>query len=244
MNTQKLFFFHLPKAGGTSIISALNETSNQTIAPTIENNTFDHNRLAGQYDRFKGYDVYAGHYGRDVYKSVTSGHLVFTNFRHPVYRVASLYRYFRHIVNIDHSALALPHYKAVWCAKNLSFEEFTSSKEENVLIYTSDFHFRQIGRSPWKMMCDEPISAIKDFINGMSCAFVCEYPIQSNALLNKVLGISDVLRLNDTDAHNTGKLITPNSSRNILLRNERDLEIYDFAVNRFFNPSSPSYSAR
>ena len=235
MSDRKIFFFHLPKAGGTSIISALRMTPSRTLAPLIENNVLDHQNINGRYEEFRGHDVYAGHYGRDVYEAVEDGHSVFTNFRHPVYRIASLYRYFRYVIKMDENALALPHNAAILAAKNLSFDEFISSRSEDVLVYISDFHFRQLCWSPWELRCDSPISVAKDLINTMNCAFVCEYPEQSSVILNKSLGISNIPRLNITQYKGDDDLITAQSAKNILSFNERDLSIYNFAVDRFLS---------
>jgi hypothetical protein len=136
---------------------------------------------------------------------------------------------------MDDHTLDLPHNKAIRSAKNLSFDEFTSSKDESVLIYISDFHFRQICNSPWEMGCDAPITMAKNFISEMPCAFICEYPEESSALLEGVLGLSSVPRLNITDVDDSKDFVTSSAVKNILSVNERDMSIYDFAVGRFLS---------
>ena len=55
----------------------------------------EHEQLGGNYTRFRGYDLYAGHYGRDIFVTVNDAHSCVTNFRHPVASLLFLYNYFR-----------------------------------------------------------------------------------------------------------------------------------------------------
>jgi hypothetical protein len=229
----KLFFFNLPKAGGTSIISALTKNQARTIAPLIENNALDHSILDKNYEPFKGYDVYAGHYGRDFYQAVNDGHTALTNFRHPVARISSLYRYFRYAVPLEPHQLEAPHHKAVQLAKTASFEEFTASTDEDVLKYISDFHFRQLCCSPWESKCADTTASAKDFIHLMPCAFICEYPAQSGALFRDMLGVPDIDRLNTDKRNNSDGPVTLNAVENILSMNKKDLDLYEFAIRHF-----------
>jgi hypothetical protein len=233
MTIEKLFFFHLPKAGGTSIISALKQNRAATIAPLIENNALDHSTLDKNYESFKGYDVYAGHYGRDVFEAVNDGHAAVTNFRHPVARISSLYRYFRYAVPLEPHQLEAPHHKAVRLAKTASFEDFTASTDEDVRKYTSDFHFRQLCCSPWESECGDTTASAKDFIHLMPCVFICEYPAQSSALFRNILGVPDIDRLNTGGNDTSDDPVTRNAVENILSMNKKDLDIYDFAIRHF-----------
>src|ERR1700730_11586263 len=99
--SDKIFFFHNPKAGGTSLIRLLaSRFPPEKHCPLIENTKVEHDGLSGDYGRFRGYDLYAGHYGRDIFSAVNDGHAWTTNFRHPVTRLISLYNFFRFIVNL------------------------------------------------------------------------------------------------------------------------------------------------
>jgi hypothetical protein len=58
----KIFFFHNPKAGGTTFRSILdNRFAAEKRCPLIENNKVEHDALFGDYERFHGYDRYAGY---------------------------------------------------------------------------------------------------------------------------------------------------------------------------------------
>jgi hypothetical protein len=89
--TNKIFFFHNPKAGGYSLRRVF-ETHFRTEkqCPIIENDKVGHERLRGEYAHFRGYDYYAGHYGRDIFEAVNEGHRCVTNFRNPLTRLISL----------------------------------------------------------------------------------------------------------------------------------------------------------
>lgn len=55
----KLFFFHLPKAAGISISQAIRQASDpRGHAPSIAHKVNHHDALAGDYNRFKGYNIY------------------------------------------------------------------------------------------------------------------------------------------------------------------------------------------
>ena len=99
--SQKIFFFHNPKAGGASLRRVFeSHFLPEKRCPIIENNKVEHEELGGDYTRFRGYDLYAGHYGRDIFVTVNDGHSCVTNFRHPIARLLSLYNFFRFSVEL------------------------------------------------------------------------------------------------------------------------------------------------
>jgi hypothetical protein len=92
----KIFFFHNLKAGGTSLRFIIESRFQaEKRCPLIELNKVDHDDLCGDYARFRGYDLYAGHYGQDIFAAVNDDHSCITNFRHPATRLISLYNFFR-----------------------------------------------------------------------------------------------------------------------------------------------------
>jgi hypothetical protein len=67
--TDKIFFFHNPKAGGSSLRKVFEGYfPAERRCPIIENDKIGHERLRGEYASFRGYDYYAGHYGHDISK--------------------------------------------------------------------------------------------------------------------------------------------------------------------------------
>ena len=72
--TGKIFFLHNPKAGGYSLRRVLeSQFRPDKQCPIIENDKVGHERLNGEYARFRGYDYYAGHYGHDIFEVVNEG---------------------------------------------------------------------------------------------------------------------------------------------------------------------------
>jgi hypothetical protein len=167
--TKRISFFHNPKAGGTSIRRAIEEHyPNIKQSALIENDIGDHAKLAGDYSGFRGYEFYAGHYGRDVFEAVNDGHICITNFRHPVTRLLSLYNYFRHVVRLDARQLLHDRFHAVAAARAVSFKDFLEDDDPRVTVYTCNQHFRQLTGSPWSVSdCNDLESAIR-FVDQMS----------------------------------------------------------------------------
>ena len=91
-----LFFFHNPKAGGSSIRRVLGSLFPPAAhCPLIENTERDHERRAGNYRGFRGHRYYAGHYGHDIFRVVEDRHDPVSNFRDPAARLLSLYNFYR-----------------------------------------------------------------------------------------------------------------------------------------------------
>src|SRR3546814_18883930 len=102
MTAPRIFFLHNPKAGGSSlrsVFAALNNTG--SIAPVFGNAPADYQSNREFVNNYRGYDLYAGHYGYDVYRAIGDGHLLVTNFRDPIQRIYSMYRYWRNDVKIE-----------------------------------------------------------------------------------------------------------------------------------------------
>ena len=69
--TGKIFFFHNPKAGRSSLRKVFeSHFRTEKRCPIIENDKDEHERLRGEYAQFRGYDYYGGHYGRDIFEAV------------------------------------------------------------------------------------------------------------------------------------------------------------------------------
>jgi Sulfotransferase family. len=225
----KLFFFHLPKAGGTSITAALAANFDAAkVAPLIENDIQGHLDNRGDYQRFRGYDFYSGHYGIDVFNAVSDEHWCVTNFRHPVERIYSLYRYFRQI-DVDEATLSQRHYAAVKAAKSSSLEEFVTSRDEGLRTYTFNQQARQLTGSPWDLEPNICMTAARTAIDRMSCFYVCEYPDQSSQWFKDVLGVEAIPRLNVTSALPSDRAVSASSAA-IIESNQLDLTLYEHAV--------------
>jgi hypothetical protein len=145
----KIFFFHNLKAGGTSLRFIIESRFQaEKRCPLIELNKVDHDDLCGDYARFRGYDLYAGHYGQDIFAAVNDDHSGITNFRHPATRLISLYNFFRFKVNLSDEELRTERYYSVLLAKSVSFERFVSADDPRVDVYVRNSDFRQTARRP------------------------------------------------------------------------------------------------
>jgi hypothetical protein len=138
----KIFFFHNLKAGGTSLRFIIESRFQaEKRCPLIELNKVDHDDLCGDYARFRGYDLYAGHYGQDIFAAVNDDHSCITNFRHPATRLISLYNFFRFKVNLSDEELRTERYYSVLLAKSVSFERFVSADDPRVDVLRAQFAF-------------------------------------------------------------------------------------------------------
>ena len=188
MSPRKFFFLHNPKAGGVSIRSLLRSVSKGgTIAPQFMNAPEDYRSNREIISTLRGYDLYFGHYGYEVYQIVNKGHTLVTNFRDPAQRVHSMYRYWRHnVLDTDLDKLIDNDKDAyvVRLAKEMSFSEFIRVNDENLLCYISNFHFRQIYITGWLHHPYTNTSELEVYgrIKEMPWFFVAETPEASMSL--------------------------------------------------------------
>lgn len=239
---EKIFFFHNPKAGGTSLAHLIRRTCpSENWCPTIENDAVQHNALSGNYSQYRGYQVYAGHYGYDIFSAVNDNHKYTTNFRHPVARVLSLYNYFRFVVSLTEEELCNERFVAVRLSKNADFHEFVLSADPQVEVYIRNAHFRQLTNTCWSLDSTATLLDAHRFIDKMPCYFVCEYPELSNLWINRTFrwGQVRMSRENVTDDQAGNALHLSNLDEKtievILEKNQLDTAIYRFAVNRLLS---------
>jgi hypothetical protein len=239
---EKIFFFHNGKAGGTSIKKVLEDLVPQRQrCPRIENDEVDHRNLKGRYKRFRGYTLYSGHYGYDVYQAVANGHLPLTNFRHPVDRLVSGYNYFNYAVHLPEKLGRPDHFYAVRLARKVSFEEFMSSSDPRVEIYTRNGHYRQLTYSPWSPELRKSLNEACAFVDQMQWYYICEHPELSTIWFRKVFNIpvTEIPRENQTPKVSSSQLSPANiseSTRSLILeKNQLDLALYQYAVKRLLS---------
>jgi FkbM family methyltransferase len=235
LKTRKLFFFHNPKAAGLSITHAIKAaTGEEAHAPEIANNLNQHEALAGQYDRFKGHDIYTGHYGRDVFEAVRDGHPYITNFRHPVRRVLSLYNYFKDTFKkLSRGEGSAAYYAACEAAATMSLHDFVMCDRPAVRVFVNDFHFRQLTSTPWEFRDPATLESAYRFIDGALCYYVCEFEDLSRRWLSERLGLESLPH--DNTSHDKAGSLRPeqipdDTVQAILDLNTRDLAIYRYAV--------------
>ncbi len=241
MSSQRIFFLHNPKAGGSSLQKIFRESLGaQSIAPVFSNAPNDHRENKSSMHQHRGYDFYAGHYGYDAFELLGDGHILVTNFRDPVARVVSIYRYWRN--NITPAALGElqrtgnmhPRDVAVVrYAHELEFGDFIRSDDPDLLLYISNFHFRQLHHSPWEAseIRRWHVWRVKWRITQMPWFYVAEMPMLSMLLLgqafpelvsieipNENLSLGDRIALSSADVEHLVRM------------NRFDYEIYHHAI--------------
>lgn len=232
-----LFFLHNPKAGGTSIKQLLESAyPPDSIAPLIENTPQQYRDLGRNYSRFKGYEYYAGHYGYCVFEEVNNGHSLVTNFRNPIYRIFSLYNFWRN--NISEGYLeqmlevdAVP----VREAKTKTFSDFIRSENPNLRLYIDNAHYRQIldtwyvDRTP---TLTDLMKVLKRII-GMKWFFVTEFSGLSQVALTRAFpeaGFSNIPVTNESRDKQSQDSLSGKDMIYLIRRNSMDFAIYVFAV--------------
>ena len=237
----KTFFFHSPKAGGTTIKNFLASSyPAHTHAPLIENNPLQHGAHKGDYGAYRGYDHYAGHYGRDIFEAVLDGHIAFANFRHPVARVVSLYNFFKLAVALAPEQLETEEFFAVKAAKTLPLLEFAASTDPRIDVYIRNQFVRQLTTSCWSNSDNLSLDEAKAFVDRMPWFYVCEYPELSYRWAKEALGWT----LRDEPVAN----VTPQTPETVKLdalepeiwcaiedKNQLDLALYRHALCRLLD---------
>jgi hypothetical protein len=215
------------------------------FCPVDPQDPFQYRAAAAGYRAMRGFDVYMGHYGHDVYRAVDAGHAIITNFRHPATRLTSLYNYFRFTVRPTPEELETRDYTAVRLAKSASFEDFVLCDDPMVAMYTSDQHFRQLANTPWSMASTRSERAVADMVEAMPWFYVCEFPEASYLWARRALGwrFDRVARENLTAAGESPASVLAMPDRlydELMARNARDLALYRLAVDRLIGATTCS----
>lgn len=190
----QFFFLHNPKAGGSALRSFLANAGAETgIAPVFGNAPNEYAAMKDGLADFAGYGHYFGHYGFEVYRAIgRPDHALITNFRDPVRRIHSLYRYWRN--NVDPAALGGLHPRdaaVVQSAQALPFADFIRQDSTELRVYTHNFHARQFHCDGWRMEVLDALAleGIKHRISAMPWFYIAESPEVSLHLFRKVFGI-------------------------------------------------------
>lgn len=230
-----IFFLHNPKAGGTSIGNILRGLYKaEDVAPSFSCAPNDHRKNRELLSNFTGYKIYIGHYGYEYYEKLGCGFELITNFRHPVARIYSLYRYWRQNVRLEHLAEIDPADKRVVAfAHELSFSDFIRHPDADLRLYLENAHFRQLHRCNWtpKAVTVDSMATVKRRIDEMPWFFIAEEGETSARLFQRFLPEIDVQDI-PRDNISTGVLSTVSDEDAAYIEqiNDADLKIYEYAL--------------
>ncbi|WP_137045758.1 hypothetical protein [Pseudolabrys sp. FHR47] len=236
----RVFFLHLPKAGGTAIATrfktafeSANSASTDTSLPTDP-------KLWKEWSK---YDFIHGHCGFGLFKSVGQDYSLVTNFRHPVDRVVSLYDFWRNNIGPEDTidddmkrdnppSTTL----APYLARQLSFSEFIRRQETAISIYIRNWHARQLLGDPWeyRKLYIWDMWLVRFRFSRLYWFYVCEEPEKSEtwfrdrfpSLEHKALALE-----NPTDYSEKSRTTPSSDDIQVILRdNWADVELYERAL--------------
>ena len=235
MHQRSIFFLHNPKAAGSSLQRLFRSLFGaDEVAPIFSNAPNDHRAKGSSVARHRGYAFYAGHFGYDAYKSLSEGHVLITNFREPIARIVSLYRYWRNSVSIADLTDIHPRDAAVVIRSHeLDFPSFIRCDDADLLLYISNFHFRQLHRSPWEISAIHPWHRlqVRRRISYMSWFYIAETPHASALLLKRAFPELSSVELpveNTSQGERIG--LTPEDVEYLIRLNHLDYDIYYHAL--------------
>ncbi|WP_341987487.1 hypothetical protein [Azorhizobium sp. AG788] len=239
MIESRLFYFHNPKAGGTSVRHAIEALfSDGDIAPLVENTEPGFRRNGGDYSAFRGYRYYGGHYGSNIFDAVNDGHDCVTNLRKSDSRLLSLYNYFMVDVEIPDDPSLYEQFHAVRFAQTVDFHTFVASEDPLVEVYTRNHLVRQLSGSAWDVRSTGDLSQAAAMIDRMRWFYVCEEPALSWRWAQDAFGglLPPIARDNVTSRAKGGRVAVTSMSDEtravILAKNTLDTALYDYALRR------------
>ena len=231
-----LFFFHNPKAGGSSVNRVLGSMFPPVEhCPLIENTERDHHRRAGNYREFRGYRYYAGHYGHDIFQAVADRHDPVGNFREPGARLLSLYNFYRIQPPLPDDAEGRDDLYPGAFAKQGDFHRFVSTNDPRIEIHTRNHQVRQLTGSAWEQGSPGSLAQATAMLDRMPWFFVCEHPQRSQRWGERVFGngFLPIPRENVTRAAAAGAdCIAPATRQVIRDKNALDAALHARAVRR------------
>lgn len=185
----KVFFLHNPKAGGSTIRKLISDASStKTICPTFSNSPNSDDYLDDNLDYYSNFDLFFGHWGYNFIEKIGSNNIIISNFRRPVNRIYSIYRYWKNNINLnDLNNLNEKDYACVEFAKKYSFSDFIRLDSKDLNLYINNFHCRQLYYDGWKYfdLNEIIINVIKDRIKKMHWFYITENPTSSIFLFRK-----------------------------------------------------------
>ncbi|MCY1669396.1 sulfotransferase family 2 domain-containing protein [Rhizobium sp. SL86] len=238
---KKLFFFEIPKAAGTSIINAIRISCNPWVIAPVPAKTVSGYETGDAPDEFRGYDVYLGRFSRTFYQMICPGFPYIINFRNPIDRVLSLYNHFRDEASTGHSCAPLMDAAdvCIQAARTLSFSDFVASEHPDIRAWISDFQFRQLSFQPLSAgIGDAALNSVLAFVDKALVSYIYEYPDISERAFRQTLGVASIPHVNPRAGYDgtIGRSEIALETQSLInALNQRDLRIYQHAVDRIFS---------
>lgn len=231
---RKFFFIHNPKAGGSAIRNLiLNISNDKKICPTFSNSPNSNDYSIDKIEKYSVFDLFFGHWGYDVFEKIGNDGILITNFRNPVDRIFSLYRYWRNNVNLDDlNHLDKKDYMCVEFAKKNNFSEFIRIDMKELNLYIQNFHCRQLHSNGWNFIkFDEIIiEKIKYRIEKMNWFYITENPVFSMFLFRKEFPqFQQTSLLQENVSNGQYEKISDEDVSYLMSLNYWDYEIYTYA---------------
>jgi hypothetical protein len=127
----QLFYMHLPKTGGTTLISLLDDHfATSEICPEQIEEKF---KLLS-YTDLAGYRLIRGHFGYDLYKSLPKKPIYLTMLRDPILRVISLYEFSKRNLNNDLISNGLEDERSIKSNSYLDLTHFVRSEDNRLSV--------------------------------------------------------------------------------------------------------------
>ena len=231
---RKFFFIHNPKAGGTAIIKLISDLNiGKNICPPFLNSPNANDLIDEKIDYYLKFDIFSGHWGYNIFEKLGKNDVVITNFRSPVDRIYSLYRYWKYNICLnDIHHLDKKDYICVELSHKYNFSHFIRLDVKELNLYINNFHSRQLHSDGWKLfnLNQNIIENVKHRIENMDWFYVAEHPTRSMHLFRKAFPQfqhGSLTHENVSKGHS--EKISDDDKNYLISLNYWDYEIYAYA---------------
>jgi|ERR1039458_28633 hypothetical protein len=235
-------FNHIPKCGGLSYRALFEEALGKARVEHISIN------LEEEYqpdpNEYRQYTMLMGHFGVRWNEIVGPGRRWMTALREPIDRVVSTYYYWRH------SAEVSPELPWLYMAHTMSLDEFVRSGHYLVLQGIQDVQTWQLADDlRWRYHTvpeQDALAVAKQNLDKFSFVGIYEEFERSVESMCKYLGVTppgSVPRVNVTAKRRAVSELSPATIEAITELNTADMELYKYALRRFYGPVRPSEPA-
>ena len=235
-------FNHIPKCGGLSYRALLEEIFGQDRVTHISIN------LEEEYhpdpDEYRQYTMLMGHFGVRWNEIVGPGRRWMTALREPIDRVVSTYYYWRHNTPVS------PESPWVYLAQTMSLDELIRSGHYLVLQGIKNVQTWQLADDlRWRYRTvpeQDALAVAKQNLDKFDLVGIYEEFERSVECMCKYLGVtapSTLPRVNVTKKRFAVSELNPATIEAIMELNTADMELYKYALKRFYSPVRPSEPA-